>query len=247
MAQVLIGRAWGSPPFQFPFLLWSHCFLSIAQPRAPPRLPPIRAPPSVCWGVLPFSFSGLRSYFFHLLLCLKPMSCDTEKLGLYKAVDLSCLVYSSLHSSLPSPPPISGEPAPNYRFLKELLTQYPSSSLPQPNPLGHMHVQENSLLSPQLWWTAPDWAHCVNGAIESAPRGFCAWPLKSTAPSYLWRGWGNRIEPRTTESRSPFSPHGTILSVVEGTETILREKQLEGEAGEAVGQHEWIRIMTPSP
>lgn len=41
-------------------------------------------------------FFCVHSYFFHLLLLLRPISPDIDKICLYNAVDISCLFCSSL-------------------------------------------------------------------------------------------------------------------------------------------------------
>ena len=114
-------------------------------------------------------------------------------------------------------------------FLVGLLIRIPHICLTQPNPFGRMHVHENILLSPWLWWWPP-----VEHTVQVGLFRVLLWDfMYGTA----LEGLGNMIEPYR---HSPASPHGRILSVVEWTVTILREKWLERRAGHGVGRNEWI-------
>ena len=148
-----------SVPFQFPFLFCLTASSPLLNIWPPPLLPPSVIPEPA--GEF---FSFLSCYFFHLLLFLRPISSDTKKIRLYNALDISCLFCSSLPFFCTIIPYLWGT-CPQLCFWWSCWLSYPSSTLPQPNPLGHMRVHENTLLSPWLWWMAPKWAHCVNGDV----------------------------------------------------------------------------------
>lgn len=149
-------------------------------------------------------------------------------------MDISCL-FCIIPLSL-------GELAHNCGFLVGLLITVPHFHPTSTNPWGHRHVHESTLPSPWLWWIAPNCAHCISGAIQSASLGFYI-VSKRRALSYLWSAKIRWYKPCSVYSHSP-SPTTWQNPIFGRKEWDNPERETTGERVRGVewgvGQHEWI-------